>query len=101
LFLNSALLFLNPALLFLNSALCCFSQAVCLSVSTVPLNAEISNRSHEGRHGEPVDSTSSPQVAPDAGVGDESEEGEILFIVETQKGNADQQQCQDRSWNQR
>ncbi|NMF86828.1 hypothetical protein [Nodosilinea sp. P-1105] len=57
--------------------------------STVPrcaraelYNAEINQRHQEGCHGEPVDSTSSPQVAPEAGIGEVPEEEEVGFIID-------------------
>jgi hypothetical protein len=55
------------------------SKASCLSISTVPLNAEINHRHQEGRHSE--------SVAPVSGLGDELEELEILFVIEPQKRN--------------
>jgi hypothetical protein len=61
-----------------------FSQAICFSISKVPLNAKINHCHHEGCHGE--------SVAPDPGLGEVSEEAEILLIVKTQKGDGDGQQ---------
>jgi hypothetical protein len=89
---------LNSSLLFLSSSLCFFSQAICFSVSTVPrcaraslYNAEINQRHQDGCHSESANSTSSPQVVPDSGAGEVSEEGEIGFIVKPQEGDADNQ----------
>jgi hypothetical protein len=61
--------------------LLCFILAVCFSISTVPLNAEISQCSQEGRHGE--------SVAPDAGVGNDAEEFKVGLVIKPQEGNAD------------
>ncbi|NMF83553.1 hypothetical protein [Nodosilinea sp. P-1105] len=54
-----------------------------------PYNAEINQRHQEGCHGEPVDSTSSPQVAPEAGIGEVPEEEEVSCVIDPQKCNAD------------
>ncbi len=59
---------------------------ICLSISKVPLNAEINHCHHEGCHGE--------SLAPDSRFGEVSEEVEVLFIVETQKGDGDGQQSE-------
>jgi hypothetical protein len=64
--------------------LLCFSQAICLSISKVPLNAEINHCHQEDCHGE--------SVTPDPGLGEVSKEAEIFFIIETQKGDGDGQQ---------
>jgi hypothetical protein len=64
-------------LLFLSSSLLFLSQAICLSISKVPLNAKINHCHHEGCHGE--------SVAPDPGLGEVSEEAEILLIVKTRR----------------
>jgi hypothetical protein len=82
-FLVSYLLSISASFAFcsLSFAVSCFNLAVSFSISTVPLNAEISQCSQEGCHSE--------SVAPELGLGDDAEESEVLFAIEAQKCNSD------------
>jgi hypothetical protein len=58
----------------------CSCSTACLSISTVPLNAKINQRHHEGGH--------CKSVTPDSGLTDEFEDAEVSFVIKSQKRNS-------------